>query len=231
MTSTNGKSWTQFGGVNFSVAADVGIFCDDPKLAGHVTPPWKQGVWTNRCPTNFNNCGVTLSASDKIVYNPTIVDLSGYTWVIDQSNPFKSQTFTFGVSSLSENPSITLYLEGLLGECFVSQVTQVSTLAAVNAFAGKLGQPPIPTSAITMNKATAEIGYSFQVTIEIWPANAPVQLIGQPVNPQSNTIENVSSFSLVCRITDNLTDPHIFSKSINVIHPKVMQLDIDGNSQ
>jgi len=222
MTSTNGDSWSPFTGANFPVATDVGIFCDDPRLMGATTPAWKQGVWTNKCPTNFNQSGVTLSASDKIVYNPKIVDLSSYTWVIDQSDPFKTQSFTFGVTSLSENPSVTPYLQGLLGECFVSQVTQLSTLAIVNKFGSMLGQPPILSTKTTMNKATVAMGYSFDVTVEIWPASSPVELVGLPANPQSNTIENVSSFSLVCQISDNLTNPSIFSKSIDVIQPKTM---------
>ena len=222
MTSANGNSWNTFTGANFPVATDVSICFGDPQLMAATTPAWKQGVWTKQCPTNFNKSDVTLSASDKIVYNPKIIDLSSYTWVIDQSDPFKSQSFTFGVSSLSENPSITPYLQGLLGECFVSQVTQVSTLATVNKFASMLGQPPILSTKTTMNKATVEIGYSFDVTVEIWPANAPVEMVGLPANPQSNTIENVSSFSLVCQISDNLTNPSIFSKTIGVIQPKAM---------
>lgn len=209
MTSANVNSWSTFTGANFPVATDVGIFCDDAQMMDAFTPAWKQGVWTSECPTNFNKSGVTLSASDKIVYTPKIVDLSSYTWVIDQSDPFKTQSFTFGVSSLSENPKITPYLQGLLGECFVSQVKQVSTLATINKFASMLGQPLILSTKTTMNKATVEVGYSFDVTVEIWPASAPA-------NPQSNTIENVSSFSLVCQISDHLTNPNIFSKTIDV---------------
>ena len=231
MTTANNNSWMTLRGVDFSAATDVNIPCGDATSMAAVTPAWKQGLWTNQCATNFKNCGVTLSASEKLVHNPTIVEISPtYTWVTDPTNPFEARSFQFGVGSLSEEPIITPYLDGLLGECFVSVVKPVSTLSAINRYVGILGKPQIPTTATLNNQATAVLGYSFEVTIEIWPANAPAQLVGLADDSQSDTIESVSSFSLVCRISDNLTNSSVFSKTISVIHPTVVQLGIDDGT-
>jgi hypothetical protein len=170
----------EISGVPHSSANYIGFQCGDATTYKQMTPSWKLG---NFCSNTAYSGGVVASLVQTKIHKSTLVKPPA-DWQVDLASPYQGYQKTFEFTAYSANPSVSAYCHGLTGECFVTQIRQVTR----------------PTQG--------KSGMQFTAQMNVWPANK--------LDSNSESIEDISKFTVMCEIYDSMMGSSVFSMEIKV---------------
>lgn len=203
MSTTNLERF-KLSGIPTEIATDVGFACAEPiTTKAHMTPTWKSGLWLATCPNSFGPCSVVLSQTQNEVYRPVIGNIRTRDVLVDPKNPFKSFKVQVPVFVISNTvPDVSVYLNGLLGQAFVTEITPLDILGSEKEIMDRYWHFRLPVSISLQSR----IARSYKCTICIWPA-------------QSNS-PNVNKFDIGIKVNDHSTDPKSFLLPVRMVTSK-----------